>query len=259
MRTLLLNLVITSLVVCFSFVGRAAKDESLLLYYSFDKVKGEEVEDLSGNENIGTLQGGAEWVKDGKFGGAISFDGSSSHVRTPDEIKGLTDIPLKEFTAECWVNLRELTGDTQQVWEALNAPGAWPAETFVEGTQDMTFYIYDDKGTAHQIKTPQLSLKEWHHLAGTYDGSVQRIYLDGKVADETSWSGTFTIISKGIAIGTDNEGLFQWLSGLVDDFAIYTRALTEREVKQDMEKGVASAVSSSGKLTTVWGKVKTQY
>ena len=257
MRTLLFSLVITGLVVCFSPIGEAIKDDSLLLYYTFDKDKGKEVEDASDNGHTGTIAG-AKWVKDGKFGGAMSFDGSSSHIRTPDEIEGFTDVALKGITVECWVLLNVNTGGVQQVWEALNAPAAWPAETFIEGVQDMTFYIYDDKGVAHQIKTPQLSLKEWHHIAGTYDGSVQRIYLDGKVADETSWSGTFTIISKGIAIGKDNEADIQFLDGMVDEFAIYTRGLTEKEINQDM-KGVITAVSPSGKMATVWGKVKTQY
>ena len=255
MKTLLLSLVITGLVVCFSPIGKAIKDDSLLLYYTFDKDK-EEVEDDSGNGHTGTITG-AKWVKDGKFEGAMSFDGSS-HIRTPDEIEGFTDVALKEITVECWVFLNANTGDTQQVWEALNSADAWPAETFIEGTQDMTFYIYDDNNTEHQIITPQLSLKEWHHIAGTYDGSVQRIYLDGEVADETSWSGTFTIISSGICIGKDNEADIQFLNGMVDDFAIYTRGLTEKEINQDM-KGVLTAVSPSDKLTTVWSRVKTQY
>jgi len=45
------------------------------------------------------------------------------------------------------------------------------------------------------MKPPQLSLKKWHHIAGTYDGLVQRLYLDEKKVVEEKWSGTFTIVS----------------------------------------------------------------
>ena len=40
----------------------------------------------------------------------------------------------------------------------------------------------------------------------------------------------------------------------VDEFRIYTRALTEQEVLQNMGSG--AAVESVAKLTTTWGKIK---
>jgi len=55
----------------------------LMGYWSFDKIKGKEAEDLSGNGNNGTVTGNAEVVA-GNFGDALSFDGSGSHVAIND-------------------------------------------------------------------------------------------------------------------------------------------------------------------------------
>ena len=58
-RYLLVGLVITSLFVCLSSIGRAAQDPDLVFYMSFDNVSGNEIEDDSGNGSTGTLNGDA--------------------------------------------------------------------------------------------------------------------------------------------------------------------------------------------------------
>ena len=56
-----------------------------MLYLSFDEGAGEEVKDLSGHENHGTLQGltKPKWV-DGKSGKALSYDGQG-YVEVPHD------------------------------------------------------------------------------------------------------------------------------------------------------------------------------
>ena len=231
-----------------------------MVHYSFDTDGGSEVEDASGNGNTGTIIGAAPWTSDGKLRGGISLEGG--HVGTPEAIDGFTDMPLSGLTVEAWVYISEVTGDTQQVWEALNAPGAWPAETFIEGAlPGMVFYIYDDAGTDHQVDIPDLPLQEWVHIAGTYDGSVQTAYVNGEMVGEEAWSGTFTLIAAAdgaVVIGRDNEADIQHLGGMVDEFAVYSRALASDEIQQDMA-GVTTAVSPAGKVSTTWGAIKGNY
>lgn len=56
-------------------------------------------------------------------------------------------------------------------------------------------------------------------------------------------------------IGKAQTGL-DGMIGLVDEVAIYNRALTVDEINQDMENGVYFAVSPNDKLATTWGKLK---
>ena len=234
-------------------------DSDLLIYYSFDKDE-KEITDDSGNGFDGEISG-ADWSKEGKLGGAMEFDGGGA-IKSPQEVPGLTDVDLTEMTVEHWVMINANTGDTQQVWEALNSAGAWPAETFIEGAAEMVFYIYDTKNTEHRTPIPELPLKKWVHLAGTYDGKVQKSYFNGKVVSEDAWAGKFTIFAAptgAIVLGKDNEADIQYLNGFIDEFAFYTRALTEAEINADMNRGVLFAVDPAEKLSTTWAGIKAEY
>ena len=63
-------------------VGMASAEmdfENAAAIWLFDDGDGDEVEDISGNDNIGTIMGDFKWVA-GKFGGALEFDGASTIV-----------------------------------------------------------------------------------------------------------------------------------------------------------------------------------
>ena len=259
MKRLLFWLAFSAVLALSANVEAIRNDSDLLIYYSFDKDE-KEVTDDSGNGFDGEISG-ADWSKEGKLGGAMEFDGGGA-IKSPQEVPGLTDVDLTEMTVEHWVMINANTGDTQQVWEALNSAGAWPAETFIEGAAEMVFYIYDTKNTEHRTPIPELPLKKWVHLAGTYDGKVQKSYFNGKVVSEDAWAGKFTIFAAptgAIVLGKDNEADIQYLNGFIDEFAFYTRALTEAEINADMNRGVLFAVDPAEKLSTTWAGIKAEY
>jgi hypothetical protein len=50
----------------------------------------------------------------------------------------------------------------------------------------------------------------------------------------------------------------RWFNGLIDEVRIWDRALSEKEIKENMNKGSVEllAVNKKGKLTTAWGWIK---
>src|SRR4030095_12635881 len=56
---------------------------SLVAAYNFNEGSGTIVNDASGNGNNGTISG-ATWTTSGKYGNALSFNGSNSRVTVPD-------------------------------------------------------------------------------------------------------------------------------------------------------------------------------
>ena len=261
MKRLLFWLAFCAVLALSANVEAIRNDPDLLIYYSFDEDDDKEVKDDTGNGFDAEVEG-ADWSKEGKIGGAMECDGAASAIKTPPEVPGLTDTDLTAMTVEHWVMISAGTGGVQQVWESLNAAGAWPAETFIEGTADMVFYIYDTKNTAHRTPIPVLPTKKWVHIAGTYDGKVQKSYLNGKVVGEEDWSGKFTIFASptgAIVLCKDNEADIQYLNGFIDEFAFYTRALSEDEINADMNKGVLFAVDPREKLSTTWAAIKAEY
>ncbi|MBM3476672.1 MAG: hypothetical protein FJX75_25650 [Armatimonadetes bacterium] len=74
----------------------------------------------------------------------------------------------------------------------------------------------------------------WHHLCGTYDGRLSRLYMDGKEVgakevgqvDLTPWPGEFRI-----GMYSDIDAQFQ-TNAQFDDVRVYQRALTAEEAQQ---------------------------
>ncbi len=82
-----------------------------------------------------------------------------------------------------------------------------------------------------------------------------RQYVNGKLDIEFDLSGDMDSVDEVFRIGQAQTSLTAML-GVIDEVAVYSRALTEEEVKLDMEKGIFAAVSSAGKLATTWASIK---
>ncbi|MCX6032064.1 MAG: LamG domain-containing protein [Chloroflexi bacterium] len=68
---------------------------------------------------------------------------------------------------------------------------------------------------------------QWYHVAGTYDGSTLRLYLDGTERDNYAVSGS---VATGSWVRLSHSANDAALDGLLDDARIYNRALSAAEV-----------------------------
>lgn len=84
-----------------------------------------------------------------------------------------------------------------------------------------------------------IPLRGWTHLAGTYDGSAVRLYVNGQLVSETDRPGQVWPGSSDLVIGGEvTEGaLFSPFAGLIDEPALYGRALGAEEVRALYEAG----------------------
>ena len=72
----------------------------------------------------------------------------------------------------------------------------------------------------------------WHHVAITYDSNIKqdnfRLYVDGILIDAKTDAGKIIMGNKAICIGRVDDSDAK---GLIDNFAIYSRALTAEEIR----------------------------
>ena len=68
----------------------------------------------------------------------------------------------------------------------------------------------------------------WHHVTYTYDGTTDRLYLDGAVTSATGVAHQ-TAATTAVYIGSYN-GAAEILNGTIDDVRIYNAALTDTQV-----------------------------
>jgi len=266
MKNLLSSLVvIAGLLVCFSHIGEATQHGSLVLHFDFEEGNGE-VEDMSGNGNTGIVKGGAEWTKDGKYGNAIHFDGTSGYVEVPDSPSLMTlDGADAQWTVECWVN----TTDTGAAIDKstcfierrnLGDDSHWVFHLHIDGAGGASLFIGREAGATRKDRSSKAEVNDgdWHHIAATRDGTKSlKLYMDGVLEVEDSVDldtiGSLTTIG---ARKTDAGAVQHYLEGTMDEVAIYNRVLSAVEINRDMIKGVNALVQPSGKLATIWSRIK---
>jgi hypothetical protein len=72
----------------------------------------------------------------------------------------------------------------------------------------------------------------WHHVAGTFDGSSFKIYVNGNLEDTVLHPGTHSETS-GLFIGCRSNQT-NYFPGQIDDARLYNKALTQEEISQAM-------------------------
>jgi len=96
----------------------------------------------------------------------------------------------------------------------------------------LSFFVRDANTAMHSVDSNDvLRRNEWTHVAGSYNGSEAKCYINGELA-ESDTEGAFTILvdTNDLAIGNRADGTNRAFIGTVDDVRVYDRALLDAEV-----------------------------
>jgi len=214
-------------------VGNAG---SLVGYWSFDEGQGTVVHDQSGSGNDGTINGAPLWIE-GPFGKALQLNGISDYVDCGNaESLNITD----KLTVSAWVK----TVDAGEPAEGqLGGQNHYVSKDnsyqFKHRTNLLIFAIWDGGPYATRISIDNSFNGEWHHVVGTYDGSVLKTYVDGKLEGEASHVGSIDLNGRNVNIGKNPAQNDQNFEGAIDEVMIYARDLSELHV-QDLFMGNTS-------------------
>jgi hypothetical protein len=252
MRSLLLILTAATLIMWSSFAGAQAPDPSLILSFTFDEGNGEEATDLSQYGNNGILKGDPEWV-DGKFEGALLFDGVGGFVEVPHaEILTVEE----EVTVMAWINAERHDGPGGSGYQGIlakgNAQRSYSLYLTAAGIQH-----FSTAGIGTTSLTP-VPLGEWAHVAAVVVGGGHIYYLNGEVdgvggngINLPGLSDTETVL-----VGKTHEGAREF-QGAIDEVRIWNRALDADEIEEEMNRGGGETpVKPQSKLATTWAQIK---
>ena len=190
----------------------------LVAAYSFNDGSGVQTRDSSGQSNTGTIAG-ATWTTNGKFGSALSFNGTSAWVTIADA--NSLDLTTG-MTIEAWVNPSSGTGWRSVVLKETSGGLAYALYSANNGSRPAGYvHTHDDVGVTGTAAVP---LNSWTHLALTYDGATLRLYVNGILVRSTSGHGA-AASAGALRIG-GNSVWGEYFRGLIDEVRIYNRALT---------------------------------
>jgi hypothetical protein len=92
----------------------------------------------------------------------------------------------------------------------------------------------------------------WSYVAMTYDGSRLRLFVDGHQAASRPTTGPVATARNPLWFG-GNHPFGEFFEGLIDEARVYDRALSDAEIRADMEKSVASGGAVRGRANAVAG------
>ena len=205
--------------------------------YAFNEGSGTTANDAAGS-HTGTVTS-PSWVE-GKFGKALSFNGTSSCVSVPNNV----DLQLSgNFTLQAWINPANTTQEFAPIFfkEATEFYGySLFFGAFEAG--HIQGYIADKPWQYTEVESPEkLIANTWAHVAMTSDGTTLRLYMNGKQIDTASAKAAME--SKGpLLIGCGKSLGAEFFKGLIDNVRIYPRTLSAAEIETD--KGTAVAPTS---------------
>lgn len=184
--------------------------------------------------NRGTLMNGATFAP-GKVGQAFSFDGVGGYVQIPNSasLDMANNTPL---SVALWANRTGTAGTMHLIGKRDGCAGGCP-----DGIQWQIAFdgsgLQFGPGHCGVVTGLQMPLNAWTHLAGTFDGSTFRFYVNGLLVSSAAGS-LGSHAGSGIEIARSGTcgGLFQ---GLIDEVAIFNRALSAAEIAAIYAAGTA--------------------
>lgn len=218
--------------------------QQLVGYYPFEETSGGAVLDASGLGHNGEIRHDSRGVKrvPGRSGGAIEFVAGDPTQRNQAGCVALSGLDQVDFTkgltVALWVKLTKFV--REETYELVSNTVGDRGQGFRLTIFYQCFSLRSGEGGSGKTWGAQTNPAEflpktdqWYHLAGTYDGSVYRVYVDGVLAGQSESNLTLTPGLPVVCLGSYGGGYAYGLDGIIDDVRLYNYARPAAEIVLD--------------------------
>jgi|GEM_PF-202062 len=205
------------------FVPACGQNDTLgmVSYWKFNESSGTFVADYFGS-NPGTLTVGLSTRVSGKIGNALNFIGNNDYM----SLSTMIGIPsgVDSYTIEIWIKPNLFDNRTIIGWGVGSANQINAIK--INNNTVVNYWWANDLTAAATINN------SWYHVVATFDGSFRKIYLNGDLIGSDS-PGNPNVSLSNFRIGQGSGNLFY---GLIDEAAIYNRALSESDIDNHYQR-----------------------
>jgi len=219
-------------------------DPNLVAYYEMENVN-----DSKGSNNLTNVN--SVTFTTGLFNLAANFGTSALGNKELSFATGLGVDLSGEWSVTCWVNIATAPTSGQNTifwdWRSTSGSSRYCILHYENSSGTLTLYI-DNSGTSNPSVAKNLATGVWHNIVVQKQAdSFTHLYLDNVDLGNSSNAGANA--GNGLAIGNVEGGGSLSTSGLIDDVAFFSRALTTAEIN-GIYNGFTSILSVSGVLET---------
>jgi hypothetical protein len=164
----------------------------------------------------------------GKFGEAISLlINNNQYLEVADDNSFNYS---SGFSFSTWIKLNAFHSDISGIWSDIDTYSKNGTIVYLKPDGKVHFRIADSSGFTWLDSSISLQLDKWYHIACTYDNSVMKIYINGKLDVEINCNRIISDNNSDKLIGKVCWGPY-YLDGMLDDMCIYTNALNPIDIK----------------------------
>ncbi len=214
----------------------------LMVWYNFEETVGNQFADLSGHRNHARVVGNVSRIK-GKNGQAVFFNGKGSHLDcgSNESLRLMSD-----FTLSLWVKMQP-SPQPYPVITSWRKPGdkTYAGWSFYAGCPgEPGFYpifVTDPNGEWLRGYGPNVDDDKWIHYCFTVDrNNIGTFYINGRKHENRMLLKPVTTHDGNLVIGVYSADAENYcFRGAVDEFRLYKRALTEGEITDVYQAGLA--------------------
>jgi len=198
-------------------------DGNTVFLMHLNETSGTSLADSSGYNNSGTATGTTS--VQGKFGSARNLAGAGNFITVSDA----ASLRQSQITVEAWV------------YSSSYASMAWGIIVSKELTSSSFSYRLQMAGSTRRIyfatginqnngvtSTTQLQDGNWYHVAGTFDGTTLKVFVNGTLEGSLNQPGSIPYNSDVLYLGRDIDNVGVW-NGVIDEVRISNRERSRYE------------------------------
>lgn len=160
---------------------------------------------------------------------ALDFEETSGQYVEVGNAMNATFTGTSAVTLEGWVNLessgtfRTIVGNYNSGMQfLLRIDGGLPR-----------FWVDNGGGFKNVTGTSTIPVGTWTHIAGTWDGTTMKVFVNGILEGSLPTTGAFPTVSNSVRVGGSINGS-EYMDGLIDDVRIWNIARTDADIKAFM-------------------------
>ncbi|MGC9603548.1 MAG: LamG-like jellyroll fold domain-containing protein [Minisyncoccia bacterium] len=206
-------------------------DTGLVGYWHLDEGTSTKAYDASGFSNTGTLNTPySTWYSgsDCKIGGCLHLSDATNYVSIPNS-SGL-NIGGTAITVMAWANFDNFTNPSQTLVTKESYASSTSNSGYLLRFSSARPGFVIENNQVYSVYSPTSILPGiWYHVAGVYDGTVIRVYVNGTQTAITSYTGVIGQNSQSVYIGQQGWAPGK-VNGYLDEIRVYNRALSATEI-----------------------------
>ncbi len=163
----------------------------------------------------------------------LYFDGDGDIITIPDADLQLDSLS-REITLEAWVEIEQFYNEYPRI---IDRSDNIKDDRFILGIKSETHQAHLNINGSSINSDDQLAANKWYHIAGTYNGTELKLYINGKLQGIMPAIQKLDVSMSNLYIG-NNELLNRAFNGKIAEIAIWNLARSSQQILNDYRIGI---------------------